>query len=259
MHLRLRWMMVAVLMGPAAFPDTVAAGGSDPAIVWTSTIQTGLADTFQLTLGGVFGRGPAWQTRLESGAGNLWKSGDSVYIYGTESLDSRSRRSEWQVGLEYRRPLWRRRQHALTGTAGFQHWKFSTVKGGANDYLAHENLTYRTAAGRVNFTVTSDSWSLLRTTIAPGTLLHTQYWVEHPLWKNDAVAIAFRHGPANTYSWGFYGTNGHRVVRYQTMLAITGGGFRIEAGYRKQYRMQPGIPENPFWQFSISRTVAHHR
>ena len=203
----------------------------------------------------MFGRGPAWQTRLDSGLGNIWQSGDSIYLYGSESLDSRSHRSEWQAGLEYRRPLWKRKHHLLTGTAGFQHWKFATVKQGANDYLTHENLSFRTASSPVGLAITSDSWSLLKTSIAPGTLLHTQCWLEHPLGRTEKVSFMFRHGPAHTYSWGFYGTNGHRVVRYQTMLAITAKSFRIEAGYRKQYGLQRGIPDNPFWQFSVARSV----
>lgn len=225
---------------------------------WTAVLQTGLAESFQLTLGGTFGAGPAWQSRLEAGVSHLWSNNDSLYVFGVESLDLPCARSDWQVGMEYRRPLWGTAKQQLTGTAGFQHWKFANVKTGANDWLIHENLTYRNSAGRVGFLVTSDAWNLLASPLPAGSLVHTQAWAEHSIWKRESLAVSFRHGPAHTYSWGFYNTRGHRVIRYQTMLGVGVKGTRIEIGWRKQFGLQPGIPDNPFWQFSISRTILNH-
>lgn len=222
---------------------------------WAATLQTGLADQFQLTLGGLFGVGPAWQSRLEAGASNVWKRGDSLYVFGVESLDLPSARSDWQVGLEYRGALWSAPRQQLTGTAGFQHWKFSNVKTGANDWLIHENLTYRNSTRRVGLLVTTDAWNLLASPLPKGSLLHTQVWLEHSLMKRDNLTVAFRHGPAHTYSWDFYNTHGNRVIRYQTMLAFGLRQTRFEVGWRKQFGLQPRIPDNHFWQFSMTRTL----
>ena len=224
---------------------------------WTTTVQTGLADTFQLTLGGTFGQGPAWQSRIETGVKNVWTEGDSVYAYGTESLDRDSVRSDWQAGVGYRRPLWHRGRQRLMGSAGLQHWKFANVLTGANDWLTYENLTFHGAAGPVGFLATSDSWSLLKSPLPGGSLVHTQFWFEHVLLKREGLGLVFRHGPSHTYSWDFYGTRGNRVIRYQTMLGVRLRGVLIEGGYRQQFGLQPRIPDNSFWQFSIARTFTH--
>ena len=246
------------LLPLAAFPILTSA--ADPParrVQWVTTLQTGAADTFQLTLGGVFGEGPAWQNRVDSGLSNLFTKSDSLFVYGANSFDAPSRVNNWQAGLGYRRPVWQRGKHEFTFTGGLQHWLFPAVKTGTNDWLTYENLTYRTTAWKFPFFVTNDSWSLLKSPLPLGTLLHTQAWLEHPLFKKESVRISFRHGPAQTYSWGFYGTNGYRVFRYQTMLAISWKSNRVEGGYRKQWGMQPGIPDNPYWQVSVSRTFVH--
>lgn len=222
---------------------------------WGVVVQSGLADQFQLTLGGVFGRGPAWQSRIEVGAEGLGRNAGQAYFYGAESLDLRGKRSDRQAGAGYRYPFLKSSRHQLTGTFGFQHWRFANVLGGTRDWLTHENLTWRTALGSTGIVVTGDSWTLLESPLPRGSLLHTQVWFEHTLWSRDSMRLVFRHGPAHTYSWGFYGTRGHRVARYQTLLALTIGATRIEGGYRQQFGLQPIIPDNRYWQFQISRTV----
>ena len=226
-----------------------------PPARWTTTLVTGLADTFQLTLGGAFGNGPAWQSRIESGLTNAWSQGDSVYVCLSESLGLDPRRSDWQANVEYRRPVWEQGRQQLAALFGFQHWKFANVKTGTNDWLTHEALIYRAALPRrLGVIATSDSWTLLKSPLPKGSLLHTQVWVEHVLHKSERVSVTFRHGPAHTYSWEFYGTNGHRVIRYQTLVAITfRGGTRVEGGIRRQLGLQPSIPDNNFWQFSIAK------
>lgn len=248
-------LLLAALAGPLAHAQAGETATPKPNMRLSSTLQTGLAENFQLTLGGTFGAGPAWQSRVETGLAHIWKTDDSLYVFGFESLDLPSARSDWQVGVEYRRPLWRSRNHQLAGTAGFQHWKFSNVKNGTNDWLAHENLTYRSKWKALGFLVTSDAWNLMASPLPAGSLLHTQAWMEHPLLKREPVRVTFRHGPAHTYSWDFYGTHGNRVIRYQTMLAVVVRGTRIEGGYRKQFGLQPGIPDNTYWQFSVARTL----
>ena len=222
---------------------------------WTTVLQTGLADRFQLTLGGLFGNGPAWQSRFESGLSNLWTPGDSLFLYGAESFDLDAKRSDWQAGFGYRRPVLNRPRHSLTASLGFQHWEFANVLSGTRDWLAHENLTWRSRHRPFALNVTADSWTLLHSSLPRGSLIHTQVWMEHSLWSKDTTQILFRHGPAHTYSWGFYGTQGHRIVRYQTAISLAVGATRFEVGLRQQLGLQPRIPDNQFWHFLVSRSI----
>ena len=139
----------------------------------------------------------------------------------------------------------------------YKRQRLPSVKTGANDWLTHESLTFLSRLGSLPITVTSDSWSLLKSPLPTGTVLHTQVWLQHRLLKREAFEISFRHGPAHTYSWGFYGAQGNRVIRYQTMLGLAWKGATLEGGYRQQFGLQPGIPDNSYWQFAVSRTFVH--
>lgn len=226
-----------------------------PRLVWTAAVQTGLTERFQLALGGLFGGGPAWQTRLDTAASNVWREGDALYLYGAESMDLDSRRSDWQAGAGYRRPLLKRSRHEISASIGLQHWKFANVFKGANDWLSHGNLTLRSHLRPFALTLTSDSLSLLASPLPTGTLVHTQVWMEHAVWSRDAVQVLVRHGPAHTYSWGFYGACGHRVARYQSAVVLAAHGARLEFGYRQQIGLQPRIPHNRLWHFMVSRGI----
>ncbi|MBL8294004.1 MAG: hypothetical protein JNN08_19325 [Bryobacterales bacterium] len=221
---------------------------------WNATVQTGLAERFQLTLGGLFGGGPAWQSRLEVGADNVWTRGDTLSFYGAESLDRVTTRSDWQSGVAYRRPIWRGRNQLVSGSGGFQHWRFANVKTGTRDWLTYENLTYRAKVKSMGFGVTADSWSLLSSPLPRGSLLHTQAWAEHTLIDHEPFFVTVRHGPAHTYSWGFFDAHGHRVVRYQAIVGITYRGTHLDVGFRKQLGLQSCVPDNFYWHFSLSRT-----
>lgn len=222
---------------------------------WTATLQSGMTETFQLTLGGTFGQGPMWQNRLETGLSNLFSKGDSAYLFGADSTDVRNGANQWLAGVGYRRPLVLQGRHSLALAGGFQHWRFPSVKCGTHDWLTHQALTYRTRLRSLPVSLTSDAWNLWKSPLPNGTALHSQLWVEHPLVRKEIVQITFRHGPAHTYSWGFYGANGNRVLRYQTMVGVLWRGTRFEAGLRKQWGLQPGICNNTYWQFAVSRTL----
>lgn len=221
---------------------------------WSTTLQTGMAETLQLNLGGTFGKGPAWQNRFQTGLSNLAVTGDSLFLYGADSTDLRSAANDWQVGIGYKRPLLAMGRNLLSGGVGFQHWRFPSVSTGTNDWLTHENLTFQTRIRKMAATVTSDSWTLLKSPLPAGTMINTQVWLQHRLFQRESVQVAFRHGPAHTYSWGFYGTQGNRVFRYQTMLALSWKGATLEGGYRQQFGLRPGIPNNSYWQYALSRT-----
>lgn len=221
---------------------------------WTATLQSGMAETFQLTLGGTFGQGPMWQNRVEAGAVNVLAKGDTAYLFGVDATDTRGGANQWQAGVGYRRNVFVRGRHSFSLAGGVQHWQFPLVKCGTRDWLTHQSVTYRTRLRSLPVTVTSDAWNLWKSPLPKGNAVHSQMWVEHPITRKETVQVAFRHGPAHTYSWGFYGTHGNRVLRYQTMLAMYWRGTRFEAGLRKQWGLQPGIVNNTFWQFAVSRT-----
>jgi hypothetical protein len=223
---------------------------------WVTTLQTGLADTFQMTLGGTFGNGPAWQNRITTGISNAWQRGDSLYIYGWDTLDARNHSNNWQAGVGYRFRLLRTRRHAITFASGLQHWDLPSVKTGTVDWLIPGTLTYETRIRSLPITVNADSWTLLKSSLPRGSLLHTQLWFHWNLVNRERLQVTFKHGPAHTYSWGFYGLDGNRVVRYQTLLCVSSGKTTLEGGYRKQWGLQHGIVQNNFWQFTLARSFS---
>jgi hypothetical protein len=243
----------AASLFPAA--NALRAQTSSP-MQWTTSIQSGLADTFQLTLGGTFGNGPAWQNRLSSGLTGVLRPGDSLLAYAWDTYDLRNRSNNWQAGLGYRAPVFRKGRNSLILGSGVQRWLFPSVKTGAKDWLIPGNLIYQMKLGEFSWITTADSWSLLKSTLPLGSLVHTQSWLQYRILKREPVEISFRHGPAHTYSWNFYGTQGNRVFRYQSMAVFTFKAFSLEGGYRKQWGLQKGIADNNYWQFAVTRSLS---
>jgi hypothetical protein len=244
-------LLLCVICAFAAAP--LGAGEAGP-LVWTTSMQTGLAETFQLTLGGTFGQGPDWQNKLTTGLSNVFHNGDSLYGFGWDTFDTLGHSNNWQAGLGYKVLILKKRNHALTIGSGVQRWLLPSVKTGTNDWLIPGSLVYQTSIHRLPLTVTSDSWTLLKSTLPTGSEVYTQAWLTHRLLKREHMSVAFRHGPAYTYAWNFWGANGERVFRYQTMLAITWRNTLLEGGWRKQWGLQPGIHNNGYWQFAVTRT-----
>jgi hypothetical protein len=237
--------------------EPVAEEAARPATAsrkWTVTLQTGLAETFQLTLGGVFGDGPAWQSRVTFTRANTFREGDSVSISGFNTHNTPTHNNDWTAGVSYRSRLVNKRGHLLYAGGGLERWRFPGVLKGAQDWILAYNATYATKLGRTPVTVQSNAWTVLHSPLPHGSLLYTTAWFDHKLMDNDRVKLVLRHGPQHTYSWNFYGTNGHRVVRYAGALVLTHGATTYEAGYRPQYGLQRRIPHNRFWHAMVSRT-----
>lgn len=248
-----------LLLAPWAAAQQVSEqtiASNRPPVRWVTTLQTGLADTFQLTLGGVFGDGPAWQNRVTTGLANLFRPGDLLYLHGWNTTDGPSGENNTVAGLTYRAPVWRKGSQSLALGSGLQYWNFPSVLTGTTDWLIPGNLIYTARAWRFPLTVTSDSWTLLASRLPKGSLVYSQAWIDHPLVNTDPVRITFRHGPAHTYSWNFYDTHGHRVVRYQTAVVVAWKDSQLEAGWRQQWGLQHRIPDNRFWHVSFSRTFS---
>jgi hypothetical protein len=205
----------------------------------------------------MFGEGPAWQNRITTGVSSVFRAGDALSVYAADSLDTRCYRNNWQFGLSYKRPILKKGRHIVTLGSGVQRWLFPMVKTGSNDWLIPGNVTYQAKARPFSFTVTGDSLTLAKSSLPTGSLLHTQGWVQNSIVDRERIKIAFRHGPAYTYSWNFWGANGSRIIRYQTMLSVTTRTVTIEGGYRKQFGLQAGIRDNNFWQVAVIRTLNH--
>jgi len=229
---------------------------STPQPIWVTSLQTGMADAFQLTLGGTVGDGPAWQNKVTTGLFNAFRAGDSFSVYAWDTVDARSHVNNWQAGLGNKVRVIKKRNHVLALGSGVQRWLFPSVKSGVKDWLVPGSLTYQKKLYKFPFRVTSDSSTVVSSPLPLGSLLHTQTWLQHKILQRDRVQITFKHGPAHTYSWGFWGTNGNRIFRYQTMLAIKFKDMSLEGGYRKQVGLQDGIQNNNYWQFAVTRTFS---
>lgn len=253
---RTLWIALLALPASAQQVSEQTIASSRPPWRWVTSLQTGFADTFQLTLGGVFGDGPAWQNRVTTGLANLFRAGDLLYLHGWNTTDTPTGENNTVAGIGYRAPVWRRGSQSLVLGSGFQYWNFPSVLTGTTDWLIPGNLHYSARLGRLPLTVTSDSWTLLASRLPKGSLVYTQGWIDHALVRTDPVRITFRHGPAHTYSWNFYATNGHRVVRYQTAIVLAWKDTQLEAGWRQQWGLQQRIPDNRFWHVSLTRSFS---
>lgn len=251
-------LMTALLLLPASMvgeetPSTAGGAMPEPVRTYTVSLQGGFANTFQMVLGGAFGAGADWQNRLTVSLNNLWRDGDSLSAFGWSTTDLPTSTPNWQAGLIYKNRILKTRHHDLALSGGVQRWLLPSVKTGAKDWLVSGNLSYNTAVKGLPIMVSQDSWSLLRSTLPTGTVLYNQIYTQHTLLKRERFQLMLRHGPQHTYSWGFYGAEGNRVVRYTGTLVATWMGTTIEAGCRQQFGLQDGIHNNRFWSLLVTR------
>lgn len=253
-----RLIVCAVFVPAAAMAGGLidATGDKPPAAVWSVSLQGGYASTFQLMLGGTFGEGPDFQNKLTAGVSNLLRSGDNLSFYGWSTTDLPSVSPNWQAGFSYKERILRRGRHAVSLGGGVQRWLFPLVKTGSNDWLATGTVNYSTSVKHVPISVTSDSFSLLASTLPLGSLLYTQIQTQHALLKRGRYQLSLRHGPMHTYSWGFWGANGNRIVRYGAALALAHNNTTVEFGCRQQFGLQDKIAYNRFWTVLVTRQIS---
>ena len=235
----------------AAAPAQESAGVSNR--TWNVSLQAGFTSTFQMALGGIYGAGPDLQDKLTVGINHALVAGDSITAFAWSTTDLPTAGPNWQAGAMYKAPVLRKRNQALTLGAGVQRWVLPMVKTGAQDWIAAGNLNYATTLKRVPIVVNQDSWSLLRSTLPKGTALYTQIYTQHRLLRRGDFQLLLREGPQHSYSWGFYGAEGNRIVRYGGCLVLLWKNTSFEAGYRQQFALQDRIRNNRYWSFLISR------
>ncbi len=216
-------------------------------------MQGGLTNNFQMVLGGAFGRGPDWQNRVGVSLNNAFRTGDTFSFIGWNATDLREPTPLWQAGVIYKTPLLKRKNHNLTVSGGVQRWILTTVKCGAKDWVVPGNLTYTTSVKRLPITFSTDSWSLLSSTLPTGSVIYSQIGTQHTLLKRDRFRLMLRQGPCYTYSWNFYGVNGNRVFRYGGTLVGAWKSTTIEAGFRQQFGLQDAVHRSHYMTLLVTR------
>lgn len=229
-----------------------AAAEEKPRVEFSGAVQTGFASTFQLTLGGTFGDGPAWQNRVTFNAHNVARKGDAVYVSGWMTHDMPGGGNDWLAGVWYRPPDIKTNRQVLQVNAGFQRWRFPTVPPGRQDWLFAARADW---TGRWKLTpwATAEFWDNFITNTQSGQLLYVQGGLQHRLLRHDQLTVTLKHGPAYTYSHGFYNKYGSRVIRYGGVVAASYKDYTLEGGLRQQRGLQPGVPDNLFWSVLLTR------
>jgi hypothetical protein len=231
-------------------PGARAENRAAPA--WSVTMTGGFANTFQLILGGKFGKGGDVQDKLTASINNKFLTGDSLSIFGWSTTDLSSGTPNRQFGLLYKLPILQKR-HPLSMVIGGQRWILPLVGHGTNDWFVIGNLTYSTSVRRIPLFISEDSYSLVKSNLPTGSALYSQIYTESSLLERRGVRLALREGPAYTYSWGTYGAFGNRVLRYGGALVASRKGTTLEASYRKQFGLQDGIPNNGYWSILLTQ------
>ena len=222
---------------------------------WSVSLQAGMSSTFQMTLGGMFGQGPDVHNRLTVGLNNALLRNDCLSGFGWSTTDLPSSTPNWMAGFQYKAPVLTKARHKLALGGGMQRWLLPSVKTGAQDWLLAGALTYATKVKGIPIVVNQDSWSLLRSTLRKGSTLYTQVYSEHVLARHHGLRVLLRQGPHYSYSWGFYGADGNRVVRYGGSLVLAWKDTTLEGAYRQQFGLQDGIKYNRYWSFAFTRQI----
>lgn len=223
-----------------------------PAMSFSGSYQTGFASTFQLTLGGTFGEGPAWQNRLTLNINNVARKGDTVFIQGWDTFDTPSASNDWLAGIWYRPADFKFGRNAIQVTGGLQRWRFPSVGKGTQDWLGAATASW-TARWKITPWAQAEFWDNFVSNWHSGQLLYIQAGTQHRLYQHDQFSLVFKHGAASTHSWGFYDKYGWRVVRYVALLSANWRDYTIEGGIRPQHALQPNIPENVYWSILFTR------
>lgn len=263
--MRKTFFTIALLFLPAVVrsEDTSATGDNTPATgnvakpslvrTWTVSLEGGFANTFQLCLGGMFGKGPDFQNRMTVSLNNLVREGDSLSVFGWSTTDLPTAGPNWQGGMIYKTRILKTERQALFVGGGGQRWVLPMVGTGARDWMISGNLTYNTTVMKLPISISEDSWSLLHSTLPTGSAAYTQIRTQHTLFKRKGFQLALRHGPAYTYAWGFYGAEGNRVLRYGGSLVATWKGNVIEGGCRQQFGLQDKVHNMRYWSILVTR------
>ena len=221
---------------------------------WSASLQSGIAQGMQLSLGGLFNPGPAQQNRLTITKTGTFRSRDSLQLYGWNTTDLGQNETDADLGIRYRVPVRRVSGGTLTAGTGVEYWHFPSVLGGQRD-LALDTYAGWSGGERIPLTFSANGKTVLRSRLQHGTMgiFQVQHTQRLARWSNKLLAV--NHGPIYVYNWNLYGRPGHRVLRYNAALQFSHGAWAFEALVRPQAGLQPRIPDNRFWSFSVIRRL----
>jgi hypothetical protein len=219
---------------------------------WTATWQSGIAQTMQLSLGGLFNAGPAEQNRLAAVRSGVLRSSDSLQLYSWSTTDLRTGSTDVDVGARYRVPVRTLARGKIVAGGGLEHWRFPSVLGGTNDIVADSYLGW-TGGERIPVTISANAKTLVRSDLCRGTFLNVQTLLSHRIAGWRSARLSLQHGPSYVYSWNLYGRSGHRVFRYVISPQLSFSSWLVEGTLRPQAGLQPAIPDNRFWSIGIGR------
>ena len=245
-------------LSPDAATSTAAAPQFDPQrsrkpVEVSGRVTSGLNQSFQLTLGGLFSEGSNFQNTATIDVKNLLSEDGILRFSGLVHLDTQDASRDWIGTVNYIQPLLSWESGRLLGYAGLHVWQFPSVLNGKTDTVVDSGLTW-VQSGPLSFTLDANVKTLAtgpgRSGVG-GQIYHVRGFTSHPLVRTGKFSLAIQHGPSYTYSNRFYGVHGHRVVRYEGGAVIQYGQWGVDSVFRPQVALQRGIPENRFWGFNV--------
>jgi hypothetical protein len=246
------WELLHLFLLAVPLAASTPAEGERPRWVPVLTLQTGLSPTFQLNLGGIFG-GLTWQNRATFEFNDIWKRTDAILLHGFSTKEVSGPQWGWTMGAAYRFPAWRHGNQGLVATAGWQRWQFPKILSGTSDNVLVTNVLYRTKL-KVPVVLSMENQTLLTSHHRRGNLMLLQGQFVHTLWTGTHHRkVVLRHGPFVAHSHQFWNKPGWRVFRYGGTLAYETRRASLEAGFRQQLHIAPGLPDNGYWSLIYTR------
>ncbi len=255
--------------GPAQGPSSEAT--ADPASVplplgrlrkpieVSGKLTSGLNESFQLTLGGLFSHGANFQNTGTVDIKNLLPKGGTMRVSGILHTDTKDLSRDWIATVNYLHPLVNGERDKLVGTVGLHVWHFPSVLNGKTDTVVDSGLAWM-HSGPLSFTLDANVKTLATGPGRKGVGGQIYYFRgvnSHPLVRKPKFSLALQHGPSYTVANRFYGVHGHRVIRYEGGAVMQYGQWGMDVIFRPQLALQRGIPENRFWGFNVFYVFQH--
>lgn len=221
---------------------------------WSATLQSSVAQTMQLSLGGTFNQGPAQQNRLTLTGTGLFRRRDTLQFYGWNTTDLRTGNTDADMGIRYRAPVAKLAQGSLIAGTGVEYWYFPSVLGGTRDVVLDTYMAW-SGGEKIPITISGNGKTLLRSRLPLGSMgiFQVQHTQKIARWNSNLLSV--NHGPMYVYSWDLYGRPGNRVFRYSAAVQLSRGRWALEGTFRPQAGLQDRIPDNKFWCISVIRKL----
>ncbi len=218
--------------------------------------STGINQTFQLTLGGMFSDGVNFQNSITIDLKNALRNDGVLRVTGIAHTDTEDLSRDWIGAVNYLYPIAVWEKGKLVASGGLHLWRFPSVLQGRTDLIVDSGLIL-TQSGPFPVSVDANVKTLA---VGPGRrgvggqIYHFRALSPIPLLRRGKTQVVLQHGPSYTYANRFYGLNGNRVFRYEAGIVLQRGNWAVDTVLRQQWALQRGIPENCFWGANLSYT-----